>query len=160
MTLAELDKALDDRIMIISENGLEDVLEIKMTLTEEDFKTIKDELLPILRDNFVNTYRNIHFDIGEKSIVKIVEKEKPEPTYRPFNDCDELIATWQKMMGYPAKANTMPLIWVKHKKTKNVCCINGFKKCDVFTLGIGWYSYEYMFDEYTFLDGSPFGCIE
>lgn len=29
---------------------------------------------------------------------------KPEPKYRPFKDCNELIATWTKMMGYKPRA--------------------------------------------------------
>lgn len=84
-----------------------------------------------------------------------------KPEYRPFKDCDELIATWAKMMGYKAKENTMPLIWVKDCFGRT-CNIGGFdnKNGYVFLLERKGKNLSEMFEEYTFLDGSPFGVCE
>ena len=82
-----------------------------------------------------------------------------KPKYRPFKDCDELIAIWQKMMGYPAKANTMPLIWVKYRDV--YVCINAFDKTDnTIKVHSDWLNLEESFDFLSFLDGSPFGVAE
>ena len=91
-----------------------------------------------------------------------VEDYRIKPKYRPFKDIDELIATWQKMMGYPAKANTMPLIWVRHKYNENVSVfISGFDKTDNnIKIGIDWHKLGDVFDIMTFLDGEPFGVAE
>ena len=92
-----------------------------------------------------------------------------KPKCRPFKDCDELIATWQKMMGYSAKANTMPLIWVKCKSDTNkngywdsigeICCITGFGR-DFVHCEVGNPTMEVLFDDFEFLDGSPLGIEE
>ena len=84
-----------------------------------------------------------------------------KPKYRPFKDIDELIATWEKMMGYKIKPNTMPLIWCRNYDGTTVC-ITSF---GVKSVGVSWFtetskSMKDMFDNYTFLDGSPFGVAE
>ena len=85
---------------------------------------------------------------------------KPEPKYRPFKDIDELIATWQKMMGYSAKANTRPLIWVKNKTSHLTFAITGFGNIDTVFVADDRVDLSMVFSDYTFLDESPFGCIE
>lgn len=85
-----------------------------------------------------------------------------KPKYRPFKDCDELIATWKEMMGYSAKANTMPLIWVRSNDVTTVCISSFGGK---HTVGLSLFNTEAkdireMFNNFTFLDGSPFGVCE
>lgn len=79
-----------------------------------------------------------------------------KPKYRPFKDCDELIATWAKMMGYKAKENTMPLIWVRFKNNFEIYCVIGFSDKEV-CFGDTWKNLEELFTETTFLDNSPCG---
>ena len=85
-----------------------------------------------------------------------------KPKYRPFKDCDELIATLAKKIGYKAKANTMPLIWVRSNDGTTVCISSFGGK---HTVGLSWFNTEAkdireMFNNFTFLDGSPFGVCE
>ena len=93
----------------------------------------------------------------EDQEIRVAEQK---PTYRPFKNLDELVETWASMMGYKAKPNTMPLIWVKLGKaeineitgfsyTNNVVCLRGT-----------WYSLKDMFEGCRFLDGTPFGVRE
>lgn len=86
-----------------------------------------------------------------------------KPRYRPFKDCDELIATWREMIGYPAKANTMPLIWAKYKYNEHDVSffINGFDKTDnSIRCNDEWIDFQESLEILTFLDGSPFGVRE
>lgn len=86
---------------------------------------------------------------------------KPEPTYKPFRNTDDLINHFLTKV-FPVKTNAdisnVILIWVKHKIDGRRRLIVGFG--DNF-VEIGNkskpVSLEQLFETYTFLDGSPCG---
>lgn len=94
---------------------------------------------------------------------------KPEVTYIPFDTTEELINYWCHIRFDDYKPyNTeleMPLIWVKAKKSNTKFLITGFEAetnweggC-VYLDGL-FYSMIDMFEDFTFLDGSPIGKIK
>ena len=88
--------------------------------------------------------------------------EEPEPQYRPYESIDELIADWEeKTHSCPAnmKEFVMPLIWVKTKDYESFNIIYSYDKKNnrVSCRGLSWGTLGYLFDNYTFLDGSPCG---
>ena len=74
---------------------------------------------------------------------------KPEPTYRPFKDAEEC---WQEMQKH------QPFGFVKFKDTES-----GYYMLTGISIGVGvgindsLFSYDRVFDDYTFADGLPFG---
>lgn len=74
----------------------------------------------------------------------------PEPKYRQFKDAEEC---WQEMQKH------QPFGWVKASHGQFL--ITGLRK-DVVAFGINnnWQDYNYMFNNYTFADGTPFGIKE
>lgn len=120
-------------------------------MTREEAK----QLLPIIqayaegktiqlreRSNCPNCYvdlgNNVHFDTYPAEYYRI----KPEPKYRPFKDAEEC---WNEMQKH------QPFGWVKYKdenKYTTYCNIDG--NCD----------FEADFDDFTFVDGTPFGIKE
>ncbi len=74
---------------------------------------------------------------------------KPEPTYRPFANAEECWAEMQKHQ---------PFGWMKFKDTE---C--GYYMLTSIARGVGvgindsLFSYDRVFDDYTFADGTPFG---
>ena len=84
---------------------------------------------------------------------------KPEPTYRPYKDTDEMIADFKKRFNVEVPSYSMPEIWVKNKGTK----VRGF----VFEFGFqrvrisgGLLDMEHLFNTFVYLDGSPCGIVE
>ena len=94
--------------------------------------------------------------------------------YRPFKDCDELVKCWEKKMFIPAVMFTedtrnklyRPSIWIKSKEYGTDNLITAFDgnnesiggSC-VFIQDI-WVDMKELFDNFTFLDGSPCGLEE
>ncbi len=74
---------------------------------------------------------------------------KPKPRYRPFKDAEECWLVMQKHQ---------PFGWMKFKDTK---C--GYYMLTNVAAGVGvgindsLFSYERIFNDYTFADGTPFG---
>lgn len=100
---------------------------------------------------------------------------KPEgKQYRPFKDCNELVKCWEKKMFIPAVMFTedtrnklyRPLIWVKSKEYGTDNLITAFDgnnesiggSC-VFIQDV-WVDMKELFDNFTFLDGTPCGITE
>ena len=92
--------------------------------------------------------------------------------YRPFNDCDELIEHYQKKyesaVGYDIYFPSLykPSIWVKSKAYGTDNLITAFDNDNesiggscVFFQDI-WVDMKELFDNFTFLDGSPCGLEE
>ena len=86
---------------------------------------------------------------------------KPEHEYRPFESLQELFEHWKSIIGYSAKPNTMPLIWIKSKSNKDsvIEFITGFNLIEnkVVIDNTLIYSLKDMFENFTFLDDTPFG---
>ena len=74
---------------------------------------------------------------------------KPEPTYRPFKNAEEC---WQEMLKH------QPFGFMKFKDTES-----GYYMLTGISIGVGvgindsLFSYDRVFDDYTFADGTPFG---
>lgn len=74
---------------------------------------------------------------------------KPEPNYRPFKDAEECWAEMQKHQ---------PVGFMKFKDTES-----GYYMLTGISRGVGvgindsLFSYDRVFDDYTFADGLPFG---
>lgn len=91
---------------------------------------------------------------------------KAEKHYRPFKDTDELIKVWNKKFYLDFKPShdplTMPLIWVRGKISKNTntgWLVTGIGY-DGVALGDTSLSWEELFEDWEFLDGSPCGVEE
>ena len=94
----------------------------------------------------------IKFD-GLPGIYRI----KPEETYKPYKDCDEMIADFMERFNITVPPCTMPSIWVKSNNDKEF--ITGFDDSNV-RINVTWYTLDDLFEDYTYLDGSPCGVKE
>ena len=75
---------------------------------------------------------------------------KPEPKYRPFKDAEEC---WEEMQKHS------PCGWIKN--SYGYFEITGIKKEGVcFGVVNNFHVYEYLFTDYLFADGTPFGMKE
>ena len=99
---------------------------------------------------------------AKKAYDRAMTNACPEKHYRPFMDTDELIEKWWKLNGWSnAEAKykddklRKPLIWVKDKESGDIELISMFGRGEVFTRE--YTDLNDLFDEYTFLDGSPCG---
>lgn len=75
---------------------------------------------------------------------------QPKQTYRPFKDTDEC---WEEMKKHE------PIGWLEHKSGDYKAFINSMNFADV-NINNYCYTYEYAFDDFTFIDGTPFGIKE
>ena len=124
------------------------------------------ELLPIIQAWAEG--KNIQFlsdgewhDINQADFTCYPDKYriKPEPKYRPFKTKEEC---WNEMQKH------QPFGWLKSKKNGRFHCIGEVSWSDEFeTVHIALSTSEslsrsanYMFDEYTFANGTPFGTKE
>lgn len=88
---------------------------------------------------------------------------QPEKEYVPFDSVEELIECWNKKKyngrpPYNAELE-MPLIWVKHRTVNIKYLIIGF--CDdSVSMSSLLVKLKDLFENYTFLDGSPIGKIK
>lgn len=103
------------------------------------------------------------FENGPKPCPDFIEcdgivfvKVKKEPKYRPYNDTDEMIADWKERFNakdWPSYS--MPLIWVKDGNDDK------FLVTDYFDDSVGLFSCNEtlieLFENHTYLDGSPCG---
>ena len=89
---------------------------------------------------------------------------KPEEKkWRPFKDIQELKDTWHKCVGTCEPPPLFePMIWVRDKKrpdiTRHITGFNG--GINSVALASLWNSLEALFEDYTFLDGTPCGVLE
>lgn len=80
---------------------------------------------------------------------------KPELKYRPFKDAEEC---WQEMLKH------QPFGWVTNKKDNRKICILKLDNCSV--AHINAYdiavctNYKCLYDDWIFIDGTPFGTKE
>ena len=75
---------------------------------------------------------------------------KPEPTYRPFRNTEEC---WEEMQKH------QPFGWIQNSYGHFE--ITGIKKEGVcFGVVNNFHGYEYLFTDYLFADGTPFGIKE
>lgn len=120
------------------------------------------ELLPIIqafaegKEIEIKTKEGSEWDKLEEDDMQYIDfkkcdlRIKPEPKYHPFKDVKEC---WNEMLKH------QPFGWVKAYHGQFF--ITGLKT-DRISFGINdnFHSYNYMFKEYTFADGTPFGIKE
>ena len=98
-------------------------------------------------------------DMNEWTEMKEIEfwnnteyRVKSKPKYRPFKDAEEC---WQEMQKH------QPFGFMKFKDTES-----GYYMLTGISIGVGvgindsLFSYDRVFDDYTFADGTPFGVKE
>ena len=73
---------------------------------------------------------------------------KPEPKYRPFEYMDEC---WDEMQKH------QPFGWIIGKSNHIRRIIKSTGNGNSVLIGSTWESFAYMFEQYTFADGTPFG---
>ena len=132
-------------------------------MTREETK----ELLPIIQAFSEGKTIQIYNGEEEKWIDMTIDpcfnfipsyyRIKPEPKYRPFKTKEEC---WNEMLKH------QPFGWKTRKKTDNyvfidyVCELNSCV-CISFTAGESeCYPAEMLFDNYKFVDGTPFGMCD
>ena len=125
------------------------------------------ELLPIIQafaegeiiqyKNFLDEWEDIKENEGLSFICPPSDyriKPKPETKYRPFETKEEC---WNEMLKH------QPFGWIKHKETEDysnilgICKISGITK--ILMSGCSCEFLE-LFDEFVFIDGTPFGIKE
>lgn len=88
--------------------------------------------------------------------IKFKKVEK-KPKYRHYTNTEEMIADWEerfKPTDWPS--HSMPLIWVKFLPTSQRALITAY---NIFSVVFGETREDLgdLFDNYTYLDGSPCG---
>ena len=115
-------------------------------------------MLPIIQafaEGKTVEYQNVHREWIEVKNPSFSEhyteyRIKPEPKYRPFANAEEC---WQEMQKH------QPFGWIK--ASHGQFFIIGFRNDEVsFGVNNNWHGYNYMFESYTFTDGSVFGIKE
>ena len=79
---------------------------------------------------------------------------KPEPKYRPFKSQKEC---WDEMLKHK------PFGWVKNIETGDLCNISNIYEsagCAKVFLDTCAYTFSSLLNEFTFIDGTPFGIKE
>lgn len=84
--------------------------------------------------------------------------DSQKDNFRPFKDTKKLIEWWFCKIGYRAKDLTMPIIWLKNKKHGYVSnIISYFDDFVEIETGTTKFDMKELFDNFTFLDGTPCG---
>lgn len=85
---------------------------------------------------------------------------KPDSTYRPYKNTEEMIEDFKKRFNAKVPPYAMPMIWVKRKDGSNLAkLITGFRDKWVEIIISVWDMHN-LFEDYTYLDGSPCGMNE
>lgn len=124
-------------------------------MTREEVK----EMLPVLQafaevktieSRCIKGDKSLWYDDEDPSFDNDFEyRLKPEQKYRPFRDAKEC---WQEMQKH------QPVGFMKFKDTES-----GYYMLTGISRGVGvgindsLFSYDRVFDDYTFADGTPFG---
>lgn len=81
---------------------------------------------------------------------------KPTEEYRPYKDCDEMIADYKARFNTNCSSYAMPLIWVKHKKSNCRYLIHTYAENEVY-INNDRYTLEELFEYFEYLNGSKIG---
>lgn len=96
----------------------------------------------------------------EYCLAYLVERAK-EKKYRPYESIDEFVSDFIKRFNTHCPNYAMPLIWVRRKAGRTILNIDAFYNdafCkDAIYVGSSWKEMTDLFEDYTFLDGSPCG---
>ena len=81
---------------------------------------------------------------------------KPTEEYRPYKDCDEMIADYKARFNTNCSSYAMPLIWVKHKQSNCRYLIHTYAENEVY-INNDRYTLEELFEYFEYLNGSKIG---
>ena len=98
------------------------------------------------------------FDVKIETLRSVCEelkyRIKPEIKYRPFKSQEEC---WDEMLKHK------PFGWVKNIETGDLCNISNIYEsegCSKVFLDTCAYTFSSLLNEFTFIDGTPFGIKE
>ena len=132
-------------------------------MTKEDIKEFMPLMQAMLEGKTIQCYHKLNkewVDIDELFIGNDISlyRIKPEPEYRPFKTKDEC---WNEMLKH------QPFGWVKkinggYKQIMAIHMDIFNKHCVDFAgqTGTACFEFEYIYKNYTFTDGTPFGIKE
>lgn len=97
----------------------------------------------------------IGYNLGFQFAREIIEEE---PKYRPYKDTDEMISDWKKrFVAKDWPSHSMPLIWLMCGETRSF--VTDYLPDFVYTFSTGL-TMQDIYEDYTYLDGSPCGMKE
>lgn len=124
-----------------------------------DTKRDLDEQIDFFDNEKVRTLTDIRDDTFERRFVDEVKSAyafaylvERKPSYRPYENIDEMIEDWKSRFSSDIPDYAMPLIWLQNTVTKAVSLMTSFLVIDDKRR-----RFDDLFDNYTYLDGSPFG---
>ena len=96
--------------------------------------------------------------IDSKACAGCEHSEDGKRKYKPYLTVDEFIQDFQERFptAVPRPAYTMPLIWLKEKEAERINLCYAFVGNCV-ELGCSVYNMTELFEDWTYLDGSPVG---
>ena len=122
--------------------------------TDTDWRDVDSDELEENPDDWL--YRNLR--------VKDSTHYSPcNEQYRPYKSVDELVSDFKERFDTHTPAYAMPLIWVQRKDKNEKFLITGFTSTEngeFVMIGNVLFGLGVLFDDYTFLDGSPCGVQE
>ena len=104
--------------------------------------------------------RNIIDDWCLHTFRVAMQEEPSISSYRQYKSVEELVSDFKERFDTHTPAYAMPLIWLQNKRgvTKKKKLITAFNEGDNFVYLDGEiYDLNYLFKDYTFLDGTPCG---
>ena len=134
----------------------------------------------ILADNITELLKLVKFDLNIEKLKEVrtiscnarfngntlhflaylVERAE-EKRYRPYESIDEFVSDFIKRFNTHCPNYAMPLIWVRGKASRTILNVDAFYNdaiCkDAIYVGCSWKEMTDLFEDYTFLDGSPCG---
>lgn len=143
-------------------DNLYELEEIVLRDDKDTFFIIKEILSK--DENFRFLAENCNGSDTSWNLFYLVEEPK-EKNYRPYKDTNEMIEDFKNRYnsygGWSGKSNPMycPLIWLKDKDNGQIYLVRSFWNDKVF-LGISDFSLDFIFEQYTYLDGLPCGIEE
>lgn len=86
---------------------------------------------------------------------------KPEEKFRPYKNCEEMIKDFKQKKQFEGFAYHVPMIWVKDENATSLITDFGVEgDNERVCLGAENYDMEELFNDFTYLDGSPVGAKE
>lgn len=122
-------------------------------MTKEEAKKLWPIIQAYSEGKIIEYFNNIEWvELNDPAFNGYFDKYriKSEPEYRPFKDTDEC---WEEMKKHE------PIGWLEHKSREYKALINSVNFVDV-NINCYYYTYENAFDNFTFIDGTPFGIKE
>lgn len=148
--------AVGTRVLVA--NNL-DELKHKVSAYEDEQEIAEPATVIDIQDECMCHRFKVQFDgvdrVYDYAMVYVIPQ-----TIRPFNDLAELVNYWDKHYQKEKRPPyTLPFMWVVSDRGTHLL-ITGFRKEDnTVDLGKEWHSLQYMFDNFKFEDGRPFGVV-